>query len=290
MLWMLWFFCLRIVVVPSNLLDSGWARPNMGVTNMVRPTEAQLGMFPRRIDIVMPHSGKSKDLLLQGIADDGQVYFLKHDANGKPEMASEWLGTKISERIGIAVAECTPIQTPDGHLVFGSRKVSGAAEAIDTAEFMTTPSVDEFGQGEGFPGSYFSMIHALDLFLKNVDRHYGNFVSVREGGSRRLFAIDFGRSLFWDWPLNGFPVGNDQTVIVGRRLRRLHRFDRDAAQSVVELIRNLPGSAIEKMISDMPEGWLSPRLAEEFLTFWNGEGRQVRLNALSYELANAPAI
>jgi hypothetical protein len=247
-------------------------------------------MFPRRIHTVIPQNGNSKDLLLQGIADDDQTYFLKHDANGKPEMASEWIGTKISERIGVAVAECIPIQSPDGQIVFGSRKVAGVADAVETAAFMTTPTVDELGQGEGFPGSYLSMVHALDLFLKNVDRHYGNFVSVRDGSSRRLYAIDFGRSLFWDWPLQGFPVGNDQTVVVGRRLRRLHRFDKNAAQSVVELIRNVPGSVVEQMITEMPDGWLPQRLADEFMTFWNGEGRQRRLDALSLELANAPAI
>lgn len=276
--------------MPSNLIDSGWAKPRMWASDTARPTTDQLGMFPRRIHTVLPHSGNSKDLLLQGIADDDQIYFLKHDANGKPEMASEWIGTKISERIGVAVAECSPIQSPDGRIVFGSRKVAGVADAIETASFMTTPTVDELGQGEGFPGSYLSMVHALDMFLKNVDRHYGNFVSVRDGSSRRLYAIDFGRSLFWDWPLNGFPVGNDQTVVVGRRLRRLHKFDKNAAQSVVELIRNVPGSVVEQMISEMPDGWLSPRLADEFMTFWNGDGRQLRLNALSSELANAPAI
>jgi hypothetical protein len=262
----------------------------MWAPDMAQTSEEQLRMFPRRIHTIIPPDGNSKDLLLKGIADDEQIYFLKHDAHGKPEMANEWLGTKISERIGIAVAECSPVQTPDGRIVFGSRKVAGVADAIETAAFMTSATVDETGQGEGFPGSYLSMVYALDLFLKNVDRHYGNFVSVSDGSQRRLYAIDFGRSLFWDWPMIGFPTGNDQTVVVGRRLRRLHRFDKNAAQSTVELIRNVPGNVVEKMISEMPDGWLPARLADEFLTFWNGNGRQSRLDAINSELANAPTI
>jgi hypothetical protein len=274
--------------MPTGGLNRGWTGTAVVADLPTIATDEQRLLFPKRVHTILPTDNASKDLLMKGVADDGMVYFLKGDVGGKPVMASEWLATRIAQRLGLAVADCTAIQTPDGQIVFGSQQVSTVSDEVETAKFVTTMTVDENGKGESFPGSYFSMILAFDYFVNNVDRHLGNFLSKLDGSVRRLYAIDFGRSLFWNWPLDGFPTSQAQTVIVGQRLRKWHRFDENAAMQVIEGIKNLEGSAIELMIGDMPEGWLTEKLAEEFLSFWNGAGRQLRLDRIVAELKNGP--
>ena len=202
-------------------------------------------------------------------------------------MASEWLATRIADRIGIAVAPCCAIQTLDQRLVFGSQAVATLADRVETARYLTTPTIDELGKGESFPGSFISMVMAFDLFVNNGDRHLAQFVSTPSATGRHLYAIDFGRSLFWDWPLIGLPTGESQTIVVGRQLRRLHRFDLNAAQSIIEGIRSLPGNVVEQMTSDMPQDWLPQRLVDEFLSFWRRGGRDRRCTQVAAELNNA---
>ncbi len=272
-----------MVTIPTIPIGPGWTKPG---DHSVKPKSAsheQLALFLPRIHTILPNGKDSKDLLDIGIADDGNTYFLKNDRENKSVMASEWIATKIAAHIGISVPECCPVQTPDEQIVFGSRLIAGVSDETETQAYLTTPTLNELG-GESFPGSFLSMVLVLDLFLNNGDRHFNNYVSVADGGSRRLYAIDFGRSLFWDWPLNKFPLNTDNTEKVRRQLFGLHRFDLEAAKSVASAISNISVSFIRQTIAEMPESWLTRELTEQFLTFWDGNAKRQRINEIKIKL------
>lgn len=166
---------------------------------------AQLRLFHRKSRIEYPKVQPSADALGEIEADDGHRYFVKDDANGTPVRASEWIGTHVAEAVGISAPAAAPIEMLDGRVVFGSRKVSGAADAVTTRSLLINPGANAQFSPVGL-SPVLSAIYALDMFLFNDDRHFGNYITYDDSGVRRMYAFDFSRAMFWRWPWGGFPA------------------------------------------------------------------------------------
>ena len=249
------------------------------------PIQQDLMMMP--LDSVMEYPMKvSADSPGEVEASDGFRYRIKCDVDGKSISASEWLCTKIGEEIGIAAPTPSLIKMQDGSLVFGSRRVSGVADALETQTFLLTTSSPNLGSPVAGLQRIISNVYAFDLFFNNVDRHLGNYLSVQETGQRRIFAIDYSRSLFYGWPLNAFPAANENTIRFGRMLREKHSFDQVAADSILSALGALPTSVVEGFINRMPVTWLPLPLRTEFLDWWSNGGRGQRILNLREGLYN----
>ncbi|WP_462121344.1 HipA family kinase [Methylorubrum thiocyanatum] len=220
------------------------------------------------------------DALGEVEADDNFRYHIKGDAHGRFVRASEWLCTLIAEEIGIAAPTPMVIQRIDGSLVFGSRRISGVAEETATRAYLAQPSNSNLGAPPVGLRPLLSAIYALDLFIFNDDRHLGNYLSIDDQGTRRLYTFDFSRAMFWDWPWNGVPPVGSNTRMVGRLMRMLHGFDPVAAATVLDRIEGLPLATVEGFVKRMPEEWLPVEVRREFLAFWGGQPRPARVEEL----------
>ena len=241
---------------------------------------AQLQMFPRKALIEYPPAKLTADCLGMVDADDGGRYYIKDDAHGRPVRASEWLGTHIAEAVGIQAPAAVVIERANGSLVFGSRRIVGVADDLITQTYLTTASVSNAALPIPGLGTVLSKIYALDMFLFNDDRHFGNYLSIDDNGVRRLYAFDFSRAVFWQWPWNGYPAPTTHTRTRGNVLRQLHGFDAAAANAVLDNLGALALPTIEGFINQMPASWSPTDLRSQFVGVWSSGHCTARVQAL----------
>jgi hypothetical protein len=250
------------------------------------PAQQDMMLFPLKADIEFPPSINTADSIGEVEASDGHRYYVKADKDGKQICASEWLCTKIAEQVGIAGPHPVLIQMLDGSLVFGSRRIAGVSDIVTTQNFLNTPSQSNIqGAVIGLSRSL-SNVYAFDLFMNNVDRHFGNYLSIEDAGSRRLYAFDYSRALFWAWPFSGFPQKHENTRTHGARLWSLHGFDQVAAFTILDQLNSLSAATIEGFINQLPAIWMPDELKDAFMLWWRGDGKRTRVNALHEGIAN----
>ena len=241
----------------------------------------QFSFFPIKTHIEYPKSKASADALGEVDGEDGHRYYVKTDSNGTPTRACEWLSTHIAESVGIAAPTPAIIEMASGNIIFGSRRIGGTAEDVDTRMYLLQPSQSNLGLPPSIGLRYIlSSIYAFDMFFFNDDRHFGNYISYDDNGTRRLHAFDFSRSLFWRWPWNGFPDPTQNTRVCGGILRMFHGFDHTAATSTLSRIGALAPEVIEGFINRMPPDWLQADLRGQFLNWWRGQARVERVQEL----------
>ena len=236
-------------------------------------------MFIRKAVIEFPPKEITADSAGEVEAEDGQRYYIKGDQNGCPIRASEWLSTRICEAVAISAPSHALIERIDGTIVFGSRRIPGVAQKVETQKYLQT-SIDPSIENQSPLKSVLSSIYVLDLFLYNEDRHLDNYLSVDDCGKRRLYAYDFSRALFWKWQWQYFPNDNQNTRIWGRHLRNIHGFDNDAATKTLDRLSGLATAIIEGFINEIPSDWLPSNLHTEFVDWWNSEAKNRRIEEL----------
>jgi hypothetical protein len=229
---------------------------------------SQLQFWPRKALIEYPPAVQTADSLGMAEADDGALYYIKTDDRGRPTRASEWLGTHIAEAVGIQAPSAVVVERLNGELVFGSRRVIGVSDEIATRSYLLTPSVSNTAVPISGLTGILSRIYALDMFLGNVDRHFGNYLSIDDSGVRRLYAFDFSRAVFWEWPWSAYPTIQSNTRMHGRILRQLHGFDTAAAAAVLDNIAGLAPNTIEGFFNLMPADWCTDQLRAQFIGMW----------------------
>jgi hypothetical protein len=178
------------------------------------------------------------------------------------------------------------IELQNGDIVFGSRRIAGVADAAITTAFLTTTTLSNADGAPRVLQELLSAIYALDMFVFNDDRHLGNYLSVDDNGTRRLYTFDFSRALFWHWPWPSFPPPNCNTRRWGSLLRRLHGFDAHAATVILDRMERLATARLQGFIASMPPDWLPASVRVEFVDWWSNGGRTARLEALRTGIAS----
>lgn len=248
--------------------------------------QQELMMLPLPAVNEYPARQQTADSAGEVEAADGMRYHVKGDQGGKAVCASEWLCTKIAEEVGIAGPNPSLIQMLDGRLLFGSRRLSGVADQAVTTSFLMTPTQTNIPTPVSGLCRVLSNIYAFDMFIFNVDRHLGNYLSVEDSGVRRLYAMDYSRALFWSWPFGGFPAEGENTRRAGHMLRQRHGFDQTAAFGTLDQLNALAPAVIEGFINRMPPAWMAADLRADFLRWWQSGGRADRIQELRKGLEN----
>jgi len=265
--------------VAKPVLMKGWTDP---ITFRGRPPAIpaeQLVLFPRKTLFEFPvPEGKEVWAFVQ--ADNRRRYYLKVDRGDRALRASEWLAYRIADLVGVPTPRCDFIQTNDGDIAFGSEAVDGASKQAETILYLERYTMIELGSSAPGLCAALSGIHALDLFINNVDRHVGNFLVAGGGDDRQLLALDYARSFFWQWPWNGFFNGETTSAQAWVALRERHGFDLSAALTVVDRIGLITVEQIANMLNQMPTHWLSQSLSDELLAYCGNGGWTARVELL----------
>lgn len=237
----------------------------------------QTPLFARKAIVELPLRQNSADALGEVEADDQHYYYVKSDAHGQPVRASEWICTHLAEDVHIGAPAPMVIELRNGNVVFGSRRIAQVSDLLTTANYLTTPTLTNAGTATNGLQNILSSIFAFDLFVNNVDRHFGNYLTVEDHGVRRLYAFDFSRALFCHWPFSGFPRGDCKTRECGKLIRMLHGFDLTAALDTLDRIAGLAPNTLQVFISRMPADWLPEATRTAFVDWWSNGGRAARL-------------
>lgn len=156
--------------------------------------------------------------------------------------------------------------------------------------FLETRSMNEFGMPVPGLQAALSAIHAFDLFVDNVDRHFGNFLVVPEGEDRLLYGLDFARAFFWRWPWDKFGGLEDVTGGAWIEIRERHGFDETAALAIVNRLGIITDNEIRGILKQMPAHWLSQALQDELLAYCRDGGWAARVASLREGLGSGSIV
>lgn len=270
-------------------VPQGWTRPVVFTQAPPSLPSEQLSLFPRKTLFELSKT-KGLDIYQYVQADNGRKYYLKLDRDGRYVRASEWLAYRLANLIGVSTPRCDCIQTFNGDIAFGSEDITGAHSQTETVLYLRTSSMNELGQPTSGLRASLSAIHALDLFLNNIDRHYENFLVTGHGEERQLVALDYARSMFWDWPITGFPGSNDLTNEVWIELRERHGFDLVAAEAVIDRLGIISPELLSSIIGQMPDHWLPQSVRNEFTAYCRDGAWAARVAELRRGLGNGSIV
>jgi hypothetical protein len=271
------------------VLMRGWTNPiTFSGPPPTIPAE-QLALFPRKTLFELPMP-EGKDVSAYVQADNGRKYYLKIDKGDKCIRANEWLSHQIAGMVGISTPRCDFIQTNNGDIAFGSESVDGVFNQTETILFLEKYSMIELGSAAPELRAVLSAIHALDLFLNNIDRHMGNFLIAGAGNERQLMALDFARSVFWRWPWDGFFQDGDTSAREWIDLRQRHGFDIEAALLIVRRLGVISPAQIRRMVGQMPTHWLPLSLSDDLFAYCDGGGWADRVEQLRKGLTDGSIV
>lgn len=246
-----------------------------------QPRPEQLLIQPGRALREFPPQTPSADSLGEAEADDRFTYFVKGDAHGRRVRASEWICSHLAEAVHLAAPTCAVIEMSNNERVFGSRKLIGVSDLVETKTYLITPSTEEDNRlGVIGLGSVLSAIYAFDMFLFNDDRHAGNYLTIQDGNIRRLYTFDYSRALFWNWPLNGFPGPTTNTRKIFSVLKQIHGFSLSDAEATLDRLHAISSSLIQDILNRMPKDWIGEDILPPVVEWWSSDARTDRIEQL----------
>jgi len=241
----------------------------------------QPDLYPLELNEILPDHVQGGSIEFKAEVGEGR-YYCKRDKTGKPVRATEWIATSLASHVGIAVPDFAPIYNPFAdEILFGSKESWGTADMFETQTFLMTGIVDK-AVGDPYPwvSPYLSRLFVYDMFVANDDRQTSNFLLVKDGAAKRLFAFDFASANLRDWSTCNFPVASSQTMSVGRVLRSVRPFDRASANEMLDWLEGVAPTTIERIMAGMPDEWMTAGERENVSDQWMSGAVRTRLHAL----------
>jgi len=203
--------------------------------------------------------------------DDQLDYCIKHDEGGRPIRANEWVCTALARAVGIAVPPAVVVEDLDKSHLFGSQLI-GEDVNDNMGLFQSGALTMEHL-------THIAKTFAFDLFVCNPDRHVNQYKVHSQNRRERFFSFDFSESLFLHWPHLTLPLPPTCNTIqnlrgIQNRYGMLSRID---MESVLARLEKLDGASMVGTIKQMPPGWLKPRIAGQFLSWWASKARKTRI-------------
>lgn len=226
---------------------------------------SQLSLIPQTIVTWYP-AKRTASRPRTAQASDGLDYAVKHDEKGSPIRANEWVCAHIAQAVGIPVPHCIIVTDEFGERLFASQ-IYGDDIHDNRPIFMgSLPHQDIIKQ--------ISKIYAFDLFVYNTDRHINNYLIKSQNNKERIFAFDHSHSLFSHWPNIQLPMPHASATVTSlRSIKARWGFDVPSAVAVLEKLEKVPLAAVEAMIRGMPSNWLAEAFRDEFLSWWDKDGK-----------------
>ncbi|WP_455887076.1 hypothetical protein [Pseudomonas rustica] len=253
--------------------------PGVIVEPQLRPPMFQRQLFPVAVMTTYPNDQNSADLQTIGLAANGKDYAIKTvmDGNGKIP-ASEAFCYQLARMVLIATPDFDVIELHDGSHAFGSVWEGGASTLKEGIQVM------RILKGEipvvGLK-TFFSRVYALDLFVNNIDRHFGNYIFRPSYSGQIALAFDFSRAWFAFNPF-GFEaaIESNNTSSSIQHIQHYNQFDREEAIKCLDMIAKLTKEDAAAIILNFPEAWMSDKDRQEFLEWWGSQARIDRIDFL----------
>jgi hypothetical protein len=241
--------------------------------------EYQRTLFPIDIAITYPNDQQSADLSIIAAGTDGRHYAVKTTNDGKGFVpATELFCYELARELNIATPEYQIVRLKDSSLAFGSVWEGGAhitKELIQMWAILTgkKPVMNLKG--------FLSRVYALDLFINNIDRHFGNFIFRDSYKTNIGLAYDFGRAWYEISPYSYEAVKHEtNTQIYHNYIVKSGHYDKVLAANALTEISKIDVHRISQILEIIPEEWLPVSIRNELLAWWGESDMSSRINKL----------
>ncbi|UVM14835.1 hypothetical protein LOY42_16200 [Pseudomonas sp. B21-023] len=250
------------------------------------PIEAAYQRQLMPIDVITSYSSHmgTADLRVIVEARDGKHYAVKTTADGAGNVpASELFCYELAYRVLIPTPSYAFISMPTEGVSFGSAWEGGVVNGDSKINYLSFIQDVLSGQKK-IPNLkvFFSRLFAFDLFVNNVDRHWGNYLwRTSFNDSYVALAFDFSRACF-ELGHDGYhalsPLSKTQGTF--RLLNTTKNYERSEAVACLEAIRAIPTAEVEGILANFPSAWMGKAKRREYIEWWNSEARQARIDHL----------
>lgn len=226
----------------------------------------------------------SADLKVIVEARDGKHYAVKTTADGNGKVpASELFCYELAYRVLIPTPSYAFINMPNEGVSFGSSWEGGVVNGDKNINYIGFIQ-DVLTGKKKIPNLqvFFSRLYAFDLFVNNVDRHWGNYLwRSSYGESYVAMAFDFSRACF-EVGHTGYEATNssENTQKVFTLLNTTRNYIRSEAVACLEAIRAIGATDVEAILDNFPATWMTKGERREYIEWWNSPARQDRINHL----------
>lgn len=196
---------------------------------------------------------------------DAGAFVIKKSDKAPTLPHSEWFCSSIAASCGVPQIAFSIIRHTDGNHWFGSSWKTGIIKEWWNLALNGTINFSEIAED-------ISRIYALDLFIHNDDRHFNNYIVVKEEASHRAYSLDYSRA----WLHHGFPpppiLISPKTNTVKNKEWLKSKFgtylDIVAMEQVLDNISRISNSGIFNIISGHPKHWLTQSQEDAIINWW----------------------
>lgn len=234
-----------------------------------------MSLFELRVTALVPAIGKGKTLKTNAIAEDGFDYAVKAVTDNPMIPCSEWLSYQLAQSVALSCPACAILILPDGSRAFGSRIQPGLRHMEEEVRSGISPEVFLADCADRL-----SMAYALDVFIANIDRHFGNFLfGTNSLNKRTAMSIDYSHALLvGGWPLRDIIGKNNPTTLHMKILRGMGLWRSPQALMALGTLSQVKRDHIARWLLDMPPSWLEKAKGEAFVTWWGNEDFHARVS------------
>ncbi|WP_421854598.1 hypothetical protein [Marinomonas sp.] len=248
---------------------------------------SQTSFLPIDIIDFFPNDTGSADMIGTGIGNDYREYAIKQGIEHLEYIpAVELFCHELCRLLIIPTPRYEIVRLFDGKLAFGSQWDGGALphSAEPYIQTWIHKELDESFTNFNTIGK----IYGLDLFINNIDRHWNNYLLVKNRTTISTLAFDFGRALF-NMPDNGYDGFDvfrvNEKLFANTGLGQLRFFEKnfhvhEAAEQTLNEISAIHKSKIIPILDKIPLEWLSENIRQDFLTWWGSDKFKSRIEEL----------
>ena len=247
------------------------------------PNQHQTSFYPVQIVQTYLNDTGSADMQIRGVGSDNLNYAIKSLADGNGRVpATEMFCYELASCLDIATPGYSIVQLNDNSIAFGSVWEGRAFQVKDTLQAFDI--LEGRTHIEGL-GDFFSKVYAFDLFINNVDRHFGNYLFRRTAKTTIALAFDFSRAWYViDHAGYEATAPTTNTRRYNRYIRNYNHYAHAVAEETLRNISKLPKNRIETIINAIPSEWFHGDFAKEFLNWWGSDDMNARISHLQSEI------
>tara|TARA_R110001583_G_scaffold188684_1_gene351029 strand:+ start:7414 stop:8202 length:789 start_codon:yes stop_codon:yes gene_type:complete len=242
--------------------------------------EYQSELLPIHATHIYRNDQGSADLQVIVTGSNNKDYAVKTIAEGSGYIpATELFCYELAKLIDIPTPSYDLITMRDESIAFGSVWEGGVHKIEDinqVVDILTGKvSVRDLDM-------FLSRVYGFDLFINNLDRHFGNYLFRQSYNSMIGLAFDYSRA-WYEVDAFGFQSLCDKmtnTQICHQVVREHNKYDKAIAIKSLKSIEQVSSSAIERVLKKIPDEWLEKDVKTEVLDWWDGAKMKLRVSEI----------
>jgi len=237
----------------------------------------QKDLFPLEAVQIHQSTQGSADLKVIVTATNNKDYAVKtvDDGNGYVP-ATELFCYELAKLIDVPTPSFDLITMRDGSLAFGSvweggvHNISNMNRLLDV--LLGKIKVRDLNQ-------FLSRVYAFDLFINNIDRHFGNYLFRQSYNSLIGLAFDYSRAWYEvdAYQYDSLEDKSSNTQRCNVFIREHKKYDRNTATQTLKRISEIEKNKIELVLRSIPDEWLPKEIKNNVASWWGSELMQERI-------------